>query len=135
MEFPVGQSNFVLPDEWIKGSGFIPYGQKGIQHYPIDDSKGHKRCDIFIVKISEINPNIRTPIFKDGTVDFIERTARERTVDLLIKIQKKIPLYPITVKSSGHVKEYRYKLYEGCLRLHCSIAAGFTHIPAVLMGY
>lgn len=121
--------NFNLPNDWLREANFTPFTLAG-EYYTARNCE-----DIFIVNIVDISPNIRgkgVPIFKSGKVDGVFRTARERTVFILKALVEGRPLLePVRVvewKGSGR---YKFKIVYGCHRLHCSIAAGFTKIPAV----
>ena len=119
---------FDLPDEWIKEAEFSPFGIEG-EYYRSLNNK-----DVFIVDIGDICPQIRAkevPIFNDGEVDGVYKTARERTVSILKALAEVKTLPPIEVIKEKNCEEYKYKIIHGAHRLHCSIAAGFKKIPAV----
>ena len=131
MKIEVGAFNFELPDEWIEEAGFVPFGQRG-DRYRFDRSSFPKH--VITIEIRNIAPTIRkngVPIFKDGEVDGRKLTARERVVPILKAIQEGQSLPPVSIVDVKEGIEYRYKLINGCHRLHCAIAAGFPQIPAV----
>lgn len=128
MRFNFYNKEFEILEEWIVESGFTPLKQNRC-HYVFDKSNK----EIFLVKIDCIWPKIRAAgvdIFKAGEVDGELISARDRTVSILKAIVDNMPLPPVKVIdfNSG---QFKYKLVAGCHRLHCSIAAGFTHIPSV----
>lgn len=119
--------NFDLPDEWIREVNFIPFVYIGYYRVKSDD-------DFFIINIVDISPKIRgegVRIFNDGPVDDVFKTARERTVSILKAIAEQLPMPPIEVLARKNTGNYLYNVTHGCHRLHCSIAAGFSKIPAV----
>ena len=122
---------FEIDDSWVAEAGFDAEKVDGT-HFKADPSRANGK-KIFVVDISDINPNIRgegIPIFNDGEVDGKPRTARERTVSIMKAIMSKSALPPVEVVDS-QVSGYKYKLVHGSHRLHCSIAAGFSKIPAI----
>jgi hypothetical protein len=122
---------FEVDDSWLSEVDFNPE-IIAERHYKADPTKSNGK-EIFVVNISDINPTIRgdgIPIFNDGEVDGKFLTAKKRTVSILKAIMTKSALPPIEVVDS-QVPKYKYKLVHGSHRLHCSIAAGFTEIPAI----
>ena len=119
--------DFDLPDEWIREADFKPFGYIGY-YRPKSD------YDCFIINIVDIFPKIRServPIFNNGPVDNVIKTSRERTVSILKAIAERLPMPPIEVLPRKNIGNYLYTVRHGCHRLHCSIAAGFSKIPAV----
>lgn len=122
---------FELEDSWVNEAGFDP-SIIDAQHYEAEAKKSEGK-EIFLINISDINPKIRgegIPIFNDGEVEGVFKTARERTVSILKAIMSNSTLAPVEVVNS-QVEEFKYKLVHGSHRLHCSIAAGFMQITAV----
>jgi uncharacterized ParB-like nuclease family protein len=131
MKIATGNWHFEIEDSWLREAGFDCEEVLGAR-FNVALGKSDEK-EVFSVNISDINPEIRgkgTPIFNNGTVDGKAMTARERTVSILKAIMNKSALPPIEVVDSD-VTNYKYKLVHGCHRLHCSIIAGFTEVPAV----
>lgn len=110
--------SFDFPDEWIEELSLqqIPPTK---EHYLFETSP-----DVFLIKISEICPNIRgegVPIFGD----------KEKTFDILRGIVNEDLIPPIEVVNYDCNDKYRYEITDGCKRLHCSVLVGFTKIPVV----
>lgn len=87
--------------------------------------------DVFEVHIPDIAPVVRAPgvgIFNNNE----EATAQERVVRILRAIHSDTALPPVEVVVAPEDAPYRYKLTAGYHRLYCSVACGFTHIPAVI---
>ena len=122
---------FEIDDSWLVEAGFDVESIVGT-HFEVDLTRANGK-DVFVAKISDINPQIRgkgTPIFNDGEVGGKAMSARERTVSILKAIMSKSALPPVEVVDSQEAG-YKYNLVHGCHRLHCSIAAGFVEIPAM----
>ncbi len=122
--------NFELNDEWIKETGFTPCKVKG-EHYVCNQHV------ISIIEIKDIDHNIRTegvPIFNDGENEEGDcKTAKDRTTSILNALMQNDPLPPIKVEQCMAQSKFKYTIKEGAHRLHCSIAAGYTKIPAIII--
>ena len=87
--------------------------------------------NIFEVKVDEVRPVRRAPgvaIFNDSA----EATARERVVSILRGFRSAAPMPPVKVVSEPAGSLFRYKLVHGAHRFYCSVAVGFSHVPAVM---
>ena len=128
MKFNSKEISFEIPQEWIDEAGFSSE-PTGKFHYEFENSE-----TVFLVNIADVFPRIRgesVPIFKDGEVDGVFKTARERTVSILRAIRLGNPLPPVSVVNMSKDTKYKFKIVAGCHRFHCSIAAGYEMIPAV----
>lgn len=122
---------FELDQSWVDETGFNP-SVIDAKHYSVDSNSANGK-EILIINISDIYPKIRgeaVPIFKDGEVDDVLKTAKERTESILKAIMSNSKLPPVEIVDLNK-EGYKYKLVHGSHRLHCSIAAGFTQIPAM----
>jgi hypothetical protein len=72
----------------------------------------------------------RASVFKDD-MEVEHQTARERVLRLLRRFRAGDSIPPVEVVVCPPGYAYPYKLTHGAHRLYCSLAAGFTHIPAV----
>jgi len=91
----------------------------------------YKDQPVYEVCIEEVGPVIRVPgvgIFNDSEED---GPARERVLRLLRGFQAGDTIPPVQVLVGQPGYGYRYKLIHGAHRFYCSLAAGFTHVPAV----
>ena len=90
----------------------------------------YKDQQVYEVSIEDVGPVCRASIFKDDA-EVERQTARERVLRLLrgFRADDAIPPVEVVVAPPGY--GYRYKLTHGAHRLYCSLAAGFTHVPAV----
>ena len=104
-------------------AGFVPKSKA----YHLDTLE---KREIHEVRIEDVGPVCRNPgtgIFSDSAD---EGPARERVVRILrgFRLGEAIPPVEIVSDQSGL---HRYKLVNGTHRFYCSLAAGFTHVPAV----
>ena len=130
MRFKKGEIFFELEDAWIEEAGFIPLALKG-KHYKFIQDPSWK---VFLIAIDDVCPPKRAegvPIFNATEVNGKVISARERTVSILRAIAQGTPLPPVKVVDSSSSEKYKFKLVDGVHKFHCSIAAGYSHIPAV----
>jgi hypothetical protein len=85
---------------------------------------------IFEARIDEVAPLQRNPdvgIFNDNE----EATARERVVRLLRGFREGAAIPPVILIGQPATSSFRYKIGHGSHRFYCSLAVGFSHIPAI----
>jgi hypothetical protein len=117
-----------LPDEWWEAAGMAGFKPTHAA-YPTD-AKLTDGKQIFDVKILDVRPVQRNPgvgIFNDGE----EGTAKERVTSLLRGFRVGSLIRPVEVVQEPAASRYRFKLVAGAHRFYCSLAVGFTHVPAI----
>jgi len=124
--------NFIFEvkrDWWVEAGmqGFVPNTRSysgNPESFP--DKKFYE------VSINEIAPVLRElsdGVFNDDSARGI--TAKDRAIQILQGFLANAALPPVEVVQLPECSPYRYKLTHGAHRFYLSIAAGFTHIPAV----
>ncbi len=93
----------------------------------------------FEIPIDEVEPLVRESsshgVFNDSGADRPEGTARDRVVRILRWFREETPIEPVEVMRIPEASAApRFRLYHGAHRFYCSIAAGFSHVPAVDVG-
>lgn len=119
-----------LPDDWWAEAGMIGFVPRS-SSYRADERVSHRR--VFQVAINDIAPVRRAPgigIFNDSHDTGI--SARERVVSLLRGFRNDDDIPPVEVVPAPEGSAYLFKLTHGTHRLYCSLAAGFTQVPAVI---
>jgi hypothetical protein len=117
-----------LPDEWWQEAGMDNFHRTG-RAYRVDPIETFGKS-VFEVSIAEVAPMRRAPgvgIF--NTTD--EKTAQERVVSILKGFVVGAAIPPIEVLLIAETEPYRYRLLAGVHRFYCSIAAGYSHVPAI----
>lgn len=92
--------------------------------------KGSNGKEIFEVKIVEVSPVRRNPgvgIFNTNA----EATAKDRVISILTGFLNGSVIPPIEVISEPEGSSFPFKLVHGAHRFYCSLAAGFSHVPAI----
>jgi hypothetical protein len=113
---------FEIPFEWWTEAGmdgFSVGADKAYRGKPIPKSR--------IVLIADIDlPSMEHRRLSNGPLD------RDTMISVLWSIAERAELLPVTItrKAAGHC---RYRLHDGAHRYHASVAAGLTHIPALIV--
>lgn len=127
MRFKHRDVEYVLPDEWWDESGI----QSASQHAFVSGPSPWPNLPVFELAVDDIRPVVRKAshgVFNDN-IEF--GTAHDRVVRILRGFCNRSAIPPIEVASLRSDLPPRYKLMHGAHRLYCSIAAGYSHVPAV----
>lgn len=117
-----------LNDDWWTEAEMVGFVATTIAYRFTPNSL--KVQEISEVCIEDIGPVHRGPgvgIFNDSE----EGTARERVVRILRGFRSGDAIPPVAIVEGRPPYPFRYKLSHGVHRFYCSLAAGFTHVPAV----
>jgi hypothetical protein len=115
-----------LLDEWWAEVGMADF----IRHSNAYRSTSEQGVfDVCINDVAPVHRNKGVGIFNDSIDNCL--TARARVIRILRGFKSSDAIPPVVVADGKPDDPYRYKLIDGVHRLYCSIAAGFTHIPAV----
>ncbi len=118
-----------LPDEWLAEAdmlGFLPMSEA----YHVDASgREGKVLSVPILDVAPVKRSPGVPIFKDDPDT--GRTARERVVSILQGFRADAKLPHVQVRRLEPGNEHTYKLTAGAHRFYCSLAVGFSAVPAV----
>lgn len=119
-----------LPDEWLDEAGMAGCVMRGTM-YPVD-TNGCQGEQVFEVRIEDVAPVRRAPgvaIFNNDKETGL--TARQRVVSIFRGFRSGATLPPVKVVPLPAGDVHKYKLVAGVHRFYCSLAAGFTSVPAV----
>jgi hypothetical protein len=111
-----------LPDDWWAEAGmadFVP-STNAYRVYPASE--------IFTVSIENVGLVTRPEVFKDSEDS---GTAHSRVLKILCGFRLGEAIPPVEVVGAKPEYGHRFKLTYGAHRFHCSLAAGFTHVPAI----
>lgn len=110
-----------LDDTWWAEAGmdgFVPHNRA----YRVDRGLANGK-EIFEIPIDEVSPVIRGP----GVAYFV----KERVLDILNGFRNDDEIRPVEIGLEPPGSKFCYKVTDGCHRFYCSLAAGFSHVPAV----
>jgi glycine/D-amino acid oxidase-like deaminating enzyme len=117
-----------LPDEWWIAAGmpnFVP--AKSAYRCDHAAAGGRRVCLIQLMDIGPVRRAPGVPVFNAHSWEGI--SARERVERILRAFVVNGALPPVELtKQAGR---YPFSLKDGLHRVYCSIAAGFTEIPAI----
>jgi hypothetical protein len=116
-----------LDDAWWAEAGMAGFVPLGRTFRP--DLGAAEGQTVFEARIDEVAPLRRKPgvgIFNNNE----EATARERVVRLLKVFRNGAAIPPVELVVDTSFKGCRYKITHGSHRFYCSLAAGFSHVPA-----
>ncbi|MGD0633003.1 MAG: hypothetical protein ABSA13_01810 [Beijerinckiaceae bacterium] len=117
-----------LDDAWWAEAGmtgFVPSGRSFCPNVQAAEGKV-----IFEARIDEVGSIRRNPgvgIFNDNE----EATARERVVRILKGFLEGAAIPPVMLVKCTSNSDFRWKIGNGSHRFYCSLAAGFSHVPAI----
>jgi len=117
-----------LNDAWwaeAKMKDFMP--KSSAYRVDLDATKDRP---VFEISIDEVRPVKRNPgvgIFNDSA----EASARARVVSILRGFVADEGIPPVEVIPEPSDSAFSFKLVAGTHRFYCSLAAGFSHVPAV----
>jgi hypothetical protein len=116
-----------LPDAWWYAAGMEDFVARE-KSFRVDETANSGQ-EIFYRAIADIAPvqrKVGIPIFNNNEI----ATAQKRVTDILKGFREgsRIPPIKVVPLEQG---AFKFKLTAGVHRLYCSLAAGFTHVPAV----
>ncbi len=91
-------------------------------------AKSPRILTVSIDDVGPVNLALRRQIFLDSDE---EGTARERVSRIFRGFRRGDAIPPVEIVDGKPGYGYRFKLTHGAHRFYCSVAAGFTHVPAV----
>lgn len=115
-----------IPDAWWREADMTDFVPKTKCYRAKPSDKGES-FEVAIVNVAPLHER-KPPLFRDDKEKGI--CARERVVKILrgFVLDEAIPPVGVWEAQGG---EHPYKLTHGAHRFYCSVAAGFTHVPAV----
>ncbi len=135
-DIPLAGTKFEIPDDLWLDAGMHEFTRSAKAYsvcsppYPRDSGLPQDPPDCSLVAITEIEPLIRS--LKDGIPGAPLFASRDRLLRILRGIKNTSPIPPVWLfLNEGGC--YRYKIHQGVHRFYASVAAGFTHIPALVV--
>ena len=122
MRFYHEDVSFCVPDSWWLKAKMAEFEPRAL-HYRTDDPKA------LSVSVGEVEPV--SPERRERGV-FIE--GEEKVLKIFCGFVENSAILPVKIKTQSQGSVYPYALYDGAHRFYCSVAAGFSHVPAVVTG-
>jgi len=117
-----------LEDEWWDEAGMVDF----VAPRPAYRVQPDEFSSVYNVLIEEVRPvdrELSAGIFNDDSESGL--SAKERVLKILRGFRSDDEIPPVEVVRLPSSDPYQYKLTHGVHRFYCSLAAGFTHVPAV----
>ena len=122
--------DFELNDEWLIEADMMSYSPRYDSYKP-DMNKANDQ-EVMLIPINDIAPLKERAKCRGVFCDNEEDTAKERVVRILKWFKENKEIEPISVAELKDSEKYKYKVLAGSHRFHCSIAVGFSKVPAVM---
>jgi len=106
-------------------SSFVPSSRS----YRVDLQKFPDCSCVPIDEVEPVKRQLSHGIFNDDQETGL--TAKERVINILLGFVNASALPPVEIVKVSVVNSHAYRLTHGAHRFYLSIAAGFTHVPAV----
>ena len=117
--------SFCIKDPWWSKAGIAGFRPKA-PHYRVDPS-GFDGLQILAVYVGDVQPLYCRKISPDGR--FFD--TEEQVVRILRGFIEDSAIPPVEVVKQPAGSGYRYKLHHGAHRFYCSVAVGFSCVPAI----
>ena len=111
---------FCVPDRWWLKAKMIGFEPR-TPHYRTEDPSA---LSVSVGEVEAVRRQLRYGIFDD----------EEGTLDILCGFVGNSAIPPVEIKRQPPGSVYPYYLWNGAHRFYCSVAAGFSHVPAVVTG-
>jgi hypothetical protein len=122
---------FDVNDEWWAEAGMKDFVPKA-PAYNADLSRLSGQT-VYCVQIEEVTPvrrNLSHGVFNDDAET--GRTAKDRVTDILRGFRSGAAIPPVEVMRLRSDSRHTYELKRGAHKFYLSVAAGFTHVPAII---
>jgi hypothetical protein len=129
MRFLHRDAEYFLPDEWWVEAGMT--GFRPQQRLFRSGASPWPDLAVFEVAITDVQPLLRNGSHGVFTDNPETGSAQHRVVRILRGFRERAAIPPIEVARLPDGSSVRFKLIHGAHRFYCSVAAGFSHLPAV----
>jgi len=117
-----------LDDAWWAEAGMANFVPTGRAFRPdLEAAKGEAVFEARIDEVCSLKRNPGVGIFHDNE----EATARQRVIRILKGFREGAAIPPVILVKDTSGSVFRYKIGHGSHRFYCSLAAGFSHVPAI----
>jgi hypothetical protein len=130
MQFLHHDFAFELDDEWWAEAGmqgFVPL----YASYRVDPQAfpGKSVHEVRIDAVQPVRRRLSHGVFNDDVETGL--LAKDRVIRILRGLRTNDAMPPVEIVRISSESQYKYNLTHGAHRFYLSIAAGFTHVPAV----
>jgi hypothetical protein len=124
---------FEVNDAWWEDACMAAFTPSTLSYPPGAPEKGFGLTgleEVPLIPVDRIKPlyyrKLSHGVFNDGA-----EPARTRVLNLLNGFRRGNQISPLQVMRLPEGSECSHRLYHGAHRFYCSVAAGYSHVPAV----
>lgn len=129
MRFSHSDFAFEVDDEWWTAAGMQNW-KPSSSSYLFEVSAFPEVREVLIADIAPVRRTLSHGVFNHDAESGL--SARDRVMRILKGFREDAALPPVVIEKADHGETHPYRLTQGAHRFYLSIAAGFTHIPAVV---
>ena len=111
---------FCVPDSWWLKAKMAEFEPRTL-HYRTDDPSA---LSVSVGEVEPVRRQLSYGVFAD----------EEGVLKILCGFVENSAIPPVDIKRQPRDSVYPYALWNGAHRFYCSVAAGFSHVPAVVTG-
>ena len=111
---------FYVPDSWWLKAKMAEFEPRTL-HYRTDDPEA---LSVSVGEVEPVRRQLSYGVFAD----------EEGVLNIFNGSVENSAILPVDIKRQPQGSVYPYALYDGAHRFYCSVAAGFSHVPAVMTG-
>jgi hypothetical protein len=121
---------FELPEKWWREAGMVGVVIRGKSYQP--DLSAFPKRSVYFVPLNRVQP-VRRQLSHGVFNSDLETglTAKERVLTILRGFLAGNAIPPVEVVELPPGHDFSHELIHGAHRFYCSLAAGFTEVPAV----
>jgi hypothetical protein len=125
MRFTVAATGteFVIPEKWWEEAGMRGFALAALTYR----YKAHPEEPVHLVSLDDIEPPLRDP--------GIAGLRRDRTVRILKGFVAGDAIDSVPIDAPPGQRAFAHRVRDGYHRYYCSIAAGYTHLPCIVLPY
>ena len=133
MKFHHGDVEFEIDDQWWFEAEMVGFHAHSAAFVPGPSHRQGSVREVAVAAIEPVRRSLSHGVFNDDSLS--GSGARNRVVSLLRAFREGTPVPPVEILIAPPNQPDKYRLYHGVHRLYCSVAVGFTHVPAVEVGH
>ena len=111
---------FCVPDSWWLKAKMAKFEPRTL-HYRTDDPRA---LSVSVGEVEAVRRQLSYGVFNE----------EEGVLKILRGFVENSAIPPVDIKRQPPGSVYPYYLWNGAHRFYCSVAAGFSHVPAVVTG-
>lgn len=130
MQFRHGSIEYFLDDAWWRDAGMEGFRPTGESFRSVDGCYQDRRVQLVaILEVEPLQRKLSHGVFNDSVES---GSAKDRVIRILCGFRSGSVIPPVEVDRLEESEAHRFRLRHGAHRFYCAVAAGFTHVPAIV---